>query len=111
MTMYQLPIDSEEPHARFEIDLDETTFALRFDWSDREEAWYFSVELPDGTQVLDGRKVVIGCPMLRRLAGADRPKGDIVFVDTSGTDAEPGRNDLGDRVLALYADAAEIAAL
>ncbi len=111
MAGYVIPITADEPHQRFEVDLEGATFVLVLDWNQREGFWYASLELPDGTQLLDGRKVVLGVPMFRRLTDPRRPPGDLVFIDTSGADLEAGRLDLGTRVVAVYLDRADIDAL
>lgn len=108
--IYALPITSAEPHYSVTFDFDGVEFVLRFDWNQRDGAWYMSLELPDGTPLMLGHKVVLRFPMFRRVVDARRPAGELVFIDTSGTDAEPGRLDLGARVVAVYVDGAEAAA-
>lgn len=110
MAIYKLPFESIDPHYEFEIDLEGTRYVFVLDWNSRDEAWYLSLALPDGTQILDGRRVVLGSPVFRRLTHASRPLGDLIFLDTDGTSVEPGRNDLGGRVVGIYFDEADLPA-
>lgn len=107
----RLPIDSIEPHSRREVQLDGASFTMDLDWNDREQGWHVSLYTAAGEPLIEGHRVVIGGSPLRRVTKAGRPGGDIIFVDTSGTQEEPGRDDLGARVVALYYDATEIQAL
>lgn len=108
MALYQIPFDSAEPHYRFECDLEGTRYVFVVDWNSREEAWFLSLELPDGTQLLDGRRIVIGQPLLERLRQSTRPPGELVFLDTESTEADPGRYELGGRVTAVYLERADL---
>lgn len=110
MSKYILPFHSRNPHYRLDIDLEGSRFVAILDWNQREGAWYFSLELPDGTQLLDGRKVVVEWPMLYRLSDARRPPGELYFIDTAGGRADPGREDLGGRVTTLYVESRDIQA-
>ncbi len=111
MAAYTLPLDSADPHYTLELDLEGSRFVAILDWNERDASWYFSLELPDGTQLLDGHRMVIGQPLLRRIKDSRRPKGDIILLDTSGEQLDAGRDELGGRVVALYYEQADLAAL
>jgi hypothetical protein len=111
MTMYKLPLTSNKPHYRMELDLDGSNYAIYMNWNDRARGWFMSLELPDGTQLMDGRRVVLSWPLLARITDPRRPPGEIVCLDTSGEDREPGRHDIGERVQVLYADRQTLAAM
>ena len=108
--MLILPTRTNIPHYEFEIELDGVSVRLEFRWNDREAAWFFDVLELDASPILQGRKVVLGLPLLGRFADARLPTGDLIAIDTAGTNVEPGIDELGTRVRLCYATAAELAA-
>jgi len=98
----ELPIDSTDPHYVLTVQLEGARYQLAMDWNERESAWYLSVAEEDGTQIVDGIRVVVDWPLLRKVAASTRPPGEIVFVDTSRSGEDPGRYELGERVVATY---------
>lgn len=57
-----IQIDIPEQNPRFEqrTDLDGVPFLLRFEFSERACAWFFSIADEEGADILAGRKVVLG---------------------------------------------------
>lgn len=113
MTTYRLPIDAKTPHFEFSSSLDGQPFVLRFDWNSRDACWYGSVyaDDEDRTPIVTGKRISVPCRLLHRARGETRPAGEIVILDTGGTDTDPGRDDLGVRVAVYYVDEAGVAAL
>lgn len=110
--------------------MDGRTFILRFRYNSRmvhqvghsqgapvyeEGAWLMDVADQDNVPILTGRKLVIGAlPLGRTTSQSDdvgRPPGDFLVLDTSGGGFDPGLAELGERVLLMYLDKAETAAL
>lgn len=84
-------------------------FLLRFRWSQREGRWLLTVSDSDGAAVASGVVLVAGLPLLRRVADARRPTGELLVVDVSGAnDADPAFDDLGDRFALLYLEPGEL---
>lgn len=102
--MITLPTRTDLVRYAFEIDLEGTTFAFEFYWSDRAASWFFTLSDVDGNALVSGRRVSLGIPLLARFANPGLPLGDIWAFDTSGQDAEPGINDLGGRVQLVYVE-------
>lgn len=94
---------------REQVDLEGVTYTLDFQYNSREGAWYFDLLDAEGTAIRPGVKVVVGVPLLRLVQGAARPAGEMLALDQSGEDEEAGLEDLGDRVLLTYAEAADVA--
>lgn len=97
-----LPNVPGEPFYDFSIDLEGSTFLFTFRWNDRAGAWFMTVGNEAGDIFLADRKVVLRFPLLLRSVDARLPKGELLAVDTAGSDVEPGLADLGDRVILTY---------
>lgn len=101
----------EDPFYTMTSTLEGTDFVLEFRYSQREETWYFSVSLTDGTSLVSGVKVVCNRPLLARFADNRLPKGELVAT-ALGPDASPPRlTELGEgkRVELVYLTSAELA--
>lgn len=110
-----VPIDSTDPEWRQTTSLDETTYVLRGSWSDRAECWYLSVYFQTAgdelVPIVQGAKLSVGYPTLLGVVGDNRPRGELIPVDVSdriGLGVDPGRYDLGTRVLLFYSTAEEL---
>lgn len=103
-----LPTRTDSARYSFEIDLEGDTFTFSFEWNDRDDGWYMSVADATGENVIAGRRVVVGYPLINIYRDARMPKGAIEAVDTGSTGDEPGFGDLGDRVKLLYTPSTEL---
>jgi hypothetical protein len=110
MAALVLPNVVDVPHYTFSTELDGVTFRFEFRWNDRASAWFMSLRDVNGNDLVVGRRVVVGFPLLTRFSDPRLPKGDLNAVDTTGTGTEPGINDLGGRVKLIYMTADEIPA-
>jgi hypothetical protein len=86
-------------------------FTLTLRWNERMGAWLLDVADSAEIAIVHGIVVRVGLNLLGRYPGRGLPEGALVAADTSGADADPGRDDLGGRVLLLYLTAAEVEAL
>lgn len=101
----------DDPFYTFTTTLDGKQYIFEFRYNQRENTWYFSVELPDGTALVNGVKVVCGIPLLARVADVRLPPG-YIMARANGTDASPpGMGELGEdkRVTLLYFTQDELA--
>ncbi len=89
------------------VELDSVVFELTFAWNTREEKWFLSVADADGVALASGIKIVADWPLFQSVSNADMPAGTMLANDTSGAGLDPGLDDLGDRVLLMYQDAAD----
>jgi hypothetical protein len=103
-----LPTRTDLARYTFDIDLDDVKFAFSFEWNDRDSGWYMSIATPEGVPLLSGRRVVLGYPLISIYRTDGMPAGNIVAIDTSSANEEPGFGDLGDRVKLLYMTRAEL---
>lgn len=94
----------------FTTQLDGVTFGLEFSWNARGEYWSFVIYDAAGNPLV--RRVVrVSWPLLARFKNARLPRGELVAMDTSGQDLDPGLTELGDgaRVQLVYLTAADLA--
>jgi len=93
-------IDSED--YEIEVELGDTSYLMRFTWNYRSEYWYLTLSDTDGNVIAGSLKVVVGKPLGTEVPHADRPASELIAVDTSGANSDPGLTDLGDRVLLFW---------
>lgn len=107
MAVQELPIRSDIAAYSFRVDLDSVEYTLQFSWNSRMETWFFDIMTTDETPILMGQRVFVGFPVISRFKDELLPKGRLYFFDTSGANLDPGRFDMGSRVLMIYEDEAE----
>ena len=107
--MITLPTRTDVQRYRIEVELDAKSYVFDFSWNDRLAAWFFDVlDASDLTQILSGRRVVVGFPLWNRFRDPKLPAGVLEAIDTSDAGLDPLFAELGDRVLLVYTPAAEI---
>jgi len=110
MAIQVLPTRTDTARYTFEIELDENTYTLEFEWNDRDSGWYMSILDDGGDPILTGQRVVLHYPLARRYRDSRLPPGLLMAIDTSETDIEAGYADLGDRVKLIYTPLADLTA-
>lgn len=112
MSVVALPILNDgTPHYEFECELEGVTYSFDLAWNDRDGAWY--MQIGDGNQNLlcGSLRVVLGKFFTIRYRNAALFPGQLLCVDTSGQNTDPGLLDLGARVQIWYYDSASVASL
>lgn len=79
-------------------------FVLRFYWNDRVGRWHLDISDQEGDPIVVGLVVVIGVPLNRTVTDIRRPRGAILAIDPTGENTDPGKLDLGSRVLLIYVE-------
>jgi hypothetical protein len=69
-----------------------------------------SIYQPNGTLLLGGQKLVVGFPLLFGEIDTRLPAGELACIDLSGANVEPGRTEIGRRIMLTYYDQAELEA-
>lgn len=95
MTILDLPVRSDLASYEFTIELDSRNYLLRFRWNERLALWLMAVAKTDGTEVVAGVPVQTNTNLFGRFKSPDLPPGFFVAVDTSGNDADAGRDNFG----------------
>lgn len=108
--MVTIPVDSTLAHQFFSVLLDGVDLTLDVRWNARAGAWMLAVSDADGV-ILAGRRITAGGSLFGRVVSSRLPGGDLMAVDTSGDDTDPGAGELGQRVELVYLTAADIAAI
>lgn len=108
--MRTIPVSPDLVHQSLRVLLDGVELELDVRWNDRASAWMLTVSDDDGL-VTAGRRIVVGVPLLARVMSDRLPAGELIAVDTSDTDADPGEGELGRRVELVYVTASEVAAI
>lgn len=107
MAFYTIPLPADGTrHFDFSVDLEDAVFVLEFYWNERAAAWFFTLKNADGEILVAGRRVVIGWPLLGSKTFVGRPAGDLLCLDSEGTDRDPTADDFGTRVQLYYSDGA-----
>jgi hypothetical protein len=96
----EVPLRSDISQYNFLFDVLNQTFRFDFDWNVRESRWYFSVYTSEDVPIILGQPILANYDMLGRFRLSQFADFDLIFVDTSGQFLDPGRFDLGSRVLA-----------
>ncbi len=106
----QIPFAPGVPFQRIEITIDSIPVIIDARWNSRDEAFYLDIFQQDETVIARGLKVVLGASMGRGYAYASEFfQGTAMFAqDISGKAKECGIDDLGQRVVIWYLNAADV---
>ena len=72
------------------VALDGTTYLLTFNYNQRCDCWYLSVGTNDGSDIVNGLKILSNWPLLKHCADNRLPMGEIVCFSTT-LDVTPAR--------------------
>lgn len=98
----EIPLTSEFANFQFQTILELQVYGFEMSWNQRYERWSMTLLTSNDVPLVEGVPVMSGPVVLEQYVYEGMPPGKIVFVDTSGEDIDPGRNDLGDRVRMFY---------
>lgn len=104
MAMSLIPIDPVDAHFSLEVDLDGATYLLEFLWNTRGEFWTLSILDAAEAPLVMGIRIVAAWELLAQYSDDRLPGGRLLTVDMSGLGIDPGRDDLGKRVILVYDD-------
>jgi hypothetical protein len=90
------------------VDFEGRTYLLKFDYGQRDDAWYLSIYDQDEDPIICGKRVAIGIPLLRGEVDSRLPGGILMAVDTTETHQEAGLEDLGAHVKLVYFEVATL---
>lgn len=88
----------------------EVQYEFEFRYLQRADLYLMSMYTADGEALFEGRPVLLGVRYLLGNTSTRRPPGDLIFVDSTTTNVDAGRNDLGSRVSLIYLTPEDIAA-
>lgn len=111
-----LPITSADASGSISVVDDLTTeidgvlyrFIVR--WNDLAEAWFLDIYDDNNAPLILSVRVSTGVPLARWLRHPLTTRGILLAVDTGGRFVDPGRYDLGTRVILVHYTEAEVLA-
>mgnify|MGYP006372454155 FL=1 len=114
--MFMLPTSKskDDDFYSFSQELDGIDYVFTFYWNERATAWFMSVALTDGTELLSGNKITTGTNLFEWWVDqVNTFRGVLLVRDSSGTDADPGRYDLAPdgRCTIFYLEQVDLRAL
>jgi len=102
-----IPFFNQLSNFREEIILDNISFLFDFNWNERAEQWSMAILQPDETPIMYGIKLVLGYSLFDQFEYLGLPPGELFCVDTTDSEIEVNRNNIGDTVELVYIPEAE----
>lgn len=97
-----LPTDRALPAFSYQVQLDGTTYTLRYTFNDRMNKWFVGINTELDEVIVAPVPIVAEWPLFNRFQDQRLPPGSIFAYDTSRTNTDPERFDLGERVIMIY---------
>lgn len=108
MAYQELPVTSDPPAYRYDIELDGRVYGLDFHFNARMSRWFMAIQDTAGAQLLAAVPLLAGPPILNRFKNPLLPPGEFLVFDTTGKNLSPGQEELGSRVKLLYIPLADL---
>ena len=90
MTVQQIPTDPLGLSSYSQLTtLEGTTYTLQFDYNQRCASWSLSIADASNVDIVNGIKLSVGIPLLRKCVDPRRPPGDLIVISASPTDQTP----------------------
>ena len=106
--MLEIPTRNDLADYTEQVEILGTLYTLGFHWNTRDESWLMDIMSEDGTPILMGQKLVGDWKVTDRFVLEALPAGFFFTVDQTGEKKAPGRNDLGDDVMLIFVEDAEL---
>lgn len=104
MAYLECPTRNDLPSYDYIISLDGVNYTLTYTFNIRMGKWFLSLGDQVGNVLVSQVPVVATWPLFDRFKDLTIPPGTVFAYDSSNTNTDPGRFDLGDRVRILYAE-------
>lgn len=98
----QIPLQIDTPSYSMRVTLTGVVYTLHFAYNGRIDRYYVSVHDDKDNPIVTGMRVICDWMLMRKCQSTGRPKGEIVFSDTTKSGDPPGLHELGRRVLCYY---------
>ncbi len=108
MALHLIPVVATDFDYTMGVTLDGVHYVMHVYWNDRDAAWYFDMLASNQRPIISGVKIVLGAYLGRVVQETPFTTGVISAVDTSGTNVDAGRDDLGTRILLFYIPAPDL---
>lgn len=93
-----------EPAFSFQTTLDDVSVFFDVVWNNRTEHYHLTLTLEDGTLLLDGQKLIVGCPINTSAMFANNLRGafNLVPIDNNIEDNATARENWVDNFMFSY---------
>lgn len=108
--MITIPVGNDSSFVQ-SVTIDGVVFNLSFKWNARQEAWALAILDSEKVTIIAGIRIVANYDLLNGKVDARLPDGVLLALDMEGQGVDPGIDDLGNRVLLIYATRAEADAI
>jgi hypothetical protein len=95
MATLELPVRPEEYSYLFTLDLDGTTYTMRFKYNERMGRWMMEIGDVSNVDAINGIPMQINANLLRQIVVADKPQGTFFLLDESGQELETTLENFG----------------
>lgn len=104
-----LPFDAVDEAYTFRTQISNIELLFEVNWNSRDESWYMSISDIESDPIVSGIKIVPGVDLLRGVRDrTELPEGSLVALDTSLQQERPGREELGERVILVFLEPADL---
>jgi hypothetical protein len=104
MAYLECPTRNDLPSFQYVITLEGTTYTFTFTFNARMGKWFFDLGDEINSSIVSQVPVIATWPLFDRFVERAIPPGTLFAYDSSNTNTDPGRFDLGDRVRIFYAE-------
>lgn len=101
-----MPVRSDIPAYKFQIDLEGTLYTFTFRYNSRMSRWIMDIADENETTILLGVPVLTEFSLIERFKDDRLPPGAFLALDESGNQKQPAREDLGNDVKLFYIESA-----
>lgn len=109
MAVLTIPTSTTLPLYRQAVTLEDERFIMDLRYNTRMGAWFLSLFDSEGNALAEGRRLTIDSRLIGQHKYRDgMPPGELMAFDTTGRKAPATFDELGDRVLLLYVEIAEL---
>lgn len=102
MGYVSIPVRSDLPSYKFQIELERVIYGLSFSYNSRESRWFMDILDSMGNPLVTGIKLLTAWAIASRFQSSELPPGEFFLLDTAGENKDPTRDDLGSRILMIY---------
>jgi len=105
---FNLPIDTTFSNFSQQMDLDGVSYNLTFLYNTTSAQWTISISDIDEVHIIDGLKLVLNSNLFSQYPSIGLPPGELYCIDTTDSETEINRDNLGSIINLIYVPEDEI---
>lgn len=109
MASLEMPVRSDFKSYELTLTLNSVVFILRFYFNTRLNSWVMQLKDSTGTVILGGVPVQTNVSIIAQYIYDNFPLGEVVPIDETGEERNPGEEDLGNDIKMIYVEPDEVA--